>query len=63
MPVRSVQPVHDEPPYLSSDMNRADLIEVLAHLRYRLNRDQERCCLIEIEREVATYLIGLLRQH
>jgi hypothetical protein len=58
-----VQPVHDEPPLLTADMKRADLIEVLAHLRYHRDREKNQLSLIQIDREVAVYLIGLLGAH
>jgi hypothetical protein len=32
--VTSVQPVHTEPPNLSEDTTRADLLDILEHLRW-----------------------------
>jgi hypothetical protein len=64
MPVQSVQPVtREQVPYLDADMTPADIIEVLANLRFRINRDREQFCLIELDRGVADYFIGLLRGH
>ncbi len=53
----TVQPFHHEPPALTADMTKADLIEVLEHLPLQKDR-----CVVEIDREVRDYLLTLLRR-
>ena len=57
----SVQPVHDEPPELTDDMTRRDLVDVLEHLP--LGRRADATCLCRVDRGVRDYLLRLLRGH
>ncbi len=52
-----VQPRHHEVPALTADMTPTDLIEVLEHLRFNGG-----IATVTLDRDVATYLIGLLRR-
>ena len=58
MPPLSVQPNHKlEPPSLTHDMTKHDLVEVLQHLPWR---SQNGTCLLRLNRGVRDYLLRLL---
>jgi hypothetical protein len=59
MPTLSVQPLHREPPELTDDMTKCDLIEVLEHLPWR---DQNGTCLLRLDRGVRDFLLRLLSE-
>ncbi len=58
MPNAPVPAVLDEPPQLSEDMTRADLVDVLQHLPWRGGCS----CTVKLDRGVSAYLIRLLKQ-
>jgi hypothetical protein len=54
----AVQPNHKpEPPYLSDDMTKHDLVEVLQHLQWH---GQHGTCLLRLDRGVRDFLLRLL---
>ncbi len=57
----AIQPVHVDPPEMTEDMTRSDLLEVLEHLPLSRRRREE-FCLVRIDLEVRNYLMRLLRE-
>jgi hypothetical protein len=55
----SVQPLHRETPYLSDDMTRSDIVEVLQHLPWH---GQNGTAVVRLDRGVADYLLRLLSE-
>jgi hypothetical protein len=60
MPPLSVQPNHKpEPPCLSDDMTKSDIVEVLQHLPWH---KQHGTCVVRLNRGVRDYLLRLLSE-
>ncbi len=59
MPNAPVQTVFDEPPQLSEDMTKRDIVDVLQHLPLRYRNST---CVVRIDRGVRDFLVRTLKQ-
>jgi hypothetical protein len=54
---------HDPPQQLDQDITRADLIDALEGLTFRMNADRPlRCAVIELDECVRDYLVMILKR-